>query len=124
MAIKTVWHGDEILKDIHKQSKELIRCVAVTISRKAKINASGRPGPEVITGNLRRSIRAIVTKDKSQVRAGGPAGCVPGLGSPVEYAGYVELGTSKAPAYPYLRPAVEQFSKSDLDKCLLKVKEK
>lgn len=124
MAVVAKWHGDEILKSVDKQNKKLMRCIAVAISRKAKKNASGRPGPEVVTGNLRRSIRAIVTKDKCQVRAGGPAGCVPGLGSPVEYAGYVELGTSKAPAYPYLRPAVEQFSEGDLDKCLLKIKEK
>lgn len=118
MAIAIVWHGDKILKDIHKQSEKLVQCVAITISREAKKLCP------VKTGTLKRSIRAIVTKDKSQVRAGGPVGCAPGVGSPVEYAGYVELGTSKMPAQPYLRPAVEKFSKNDLKKCIDKVKVK
>lgn len=115
-AIALVWHGDKILKGIDKQNKRLIRCIAITISREAKKLCP------VKTGTLKRSIRAIVTENKSQVRAGGDAGCAPGVGSPVEYAGYVELGTSKMFADPYLRPAVEKFSKSDLEVCLLKVK--
>lgn len=34
------------------------------------------------------------------------------VGSPVEYAAYVELGTSNMSAQPYLRPALEQATKS------------
>jgi HK97 gp10 family phage protein len=32
------------------------------------------------------------------------------VGTNVEYAAYVELGTSKSRAYPYLRPAAENHS--------------
>lgn len=113
MAIALIWHGARILKKIDKQNIKLIRCVAQTISRTAKQSCP------VKTGTLRRSIRAVVSKDKAEVHAGGS---VAGIATPVEYAGYVELGTSKMAAQPYLRPAVEQFSKADLDKCISFIK--
>lgn len=50
----------------------------------------------VDTGNLRNSIT-------HQVDEGGPAAII---GSAVEYAAYVELGTSRQRAQPYLKPAV------------------
>ena len=53
----------------------------------------------VRTGALRDSIRKEVTAEAVNVVAGGGA---------VDYAGYVEYGTSKMPAQPYLRPAVMQ----------------
>ena len=49
----------------------------------------------VDTGNLRNSI----THDADQTTAY--------IGTNVEYAAYVELGTSKSKAQPYLQPAVQ-----------------
>lgn len=119
MAIAIKWYGNDILKKIDKQNIDLIRCIARTISRTAKQLCP------VKTSTLRRSIRAVVTKDIAKVQAGG-TWLVGGVATPVEYAGYVELGTSKMAAQPYLRPAVEQFSKMDLDECIsfIKLKEK
>lgn len=34
------------------------------------------------------------------------------VGSNVEYAVYLEFGTSKMPAYPWLRPAVSEFERN------------
>jgi phage gpG-like protein len=103
---------------------------AINVESAAKLNASGRPGPNVDTGRLRSSITHEITQ--------GPTGLVARIGSNVEYARYVEEGTlgtmppeirprSKralfwagaehpvaviynhpgAPAYPYLAPALE-----------------
>lgn len=54
-------------------------------------------------GSLRDSIRHDVEGDSVNIRAGG----VDGIYRTVDYAGYVELGTYKMQAQPYLTPAVE-----------------
>ena len=59
----------------------------------------------VKTGNLRGSINHKVIVEDDAVR----------IGTPVEYAPYVEFGTSKQSAQPYLRPAVLE-NKKRIDK--------
>ena len=51
----------------------------------------------VDTGNLRNSITHTVDEEN----------LVAYLGTPVEYATYVEMGTSRMKAQPYIRPAFE-----------------
>lgn len=67
---------------------------AIRVESAAKENASGRPGPNVQTGELRSSLHWWMVTGGVRV------------GSNIEYAGFVELGTSRAPAYPFLRPAL------------------
>jgi HK97 gp10 family phage protein len=55
----------------------------------------------VDTGNLRASIESRVIRNND----GGITGVV---GTNTDYAAFVEFGTSKMGAQPYLRPAVEQ----------------
>lgn len=74
------------------------RCIKV--ESQAKQNASGRPGPNVVTGRLRSSIgwRIVVT-----------AGTLIGqVGTNVEYAYWLEVaGVGAARVrYPFLRPAL------------------
>jgi HK97 gp10 family phage protein len=75
----------------------------------ARVDAIARRGAEqtaksaralvpVRTGALRASIRAERTPGGYAVRAGGGA---------VDYAAYVEFGTRRMAAQPYLRPALE-----------------
>lgn len=71
---------------------------AVRVESAAKHNATGRPGPNVITGRLRGSITWRLGSDA--------LGLYADVGSAVLYAPFVELGTSRAPAYPFLRPAL------------------
>jgi hypothetical protein len=59
----------------------------------------------VDTGNLRSSITHVVTRDED--------GLVGYLGSGVEYALDVELGTYKMEAQPYLRPALDEIVRSN-----------
>lgn len=72
---------------------------AMRVEQAAKRNASDRPGPRVRTGRLRSSITWRLGVDTRGLHAD--------IGSSVHYAPYVELGTSRMPAYPYLRPALE-----------------
>lgn len=71
---------------------------AIRVESQAKVNASGRPGPKVRSGRLRSSITWAIVTQGDQIYAR--------VGSAVFYAGYVERGTSRAPAYPYLLPAL------------------
>lgn len=57
----------------------------------------------VLTGNLRRSIhveQGAVTLTRAEAK----------VGTDVEYAPYVEFGTSRMRAQPYLRPAAETMA--------------
>lgn len=63
------------------------------VESQAKINASGRPGPNVITGRLRSSIHQELGVDSE--------GLFSKVGSDVVYARRVEE------LYPYLRPALK-----------------
>lgn len=65
---------------------------------KPKSHKDGSVRPNVITGRLRNSITHKVSGDDVTV------------GSEVEYAEFVELGTRKAPAYPYLKPAITEHA--------------
>lgn len=71
---------------------------AQNVESAAKVNASGRPGPNVQTGRLRSSISWRLGEDGE--------GLFADIGTNVEYARFVELGTDRAPAYPFLRPAL------------------
>lgn len=72
---------------------------AIRVETSAKEHATGRPGPNVRTGRLRGSITWRPGSDGD--------GPYVDIGSAVLYAPFVEFGTSRMPAYPYLRPALE-----------------
>jgi len=122
MSVVKMWNPNKVLKGIDLTNEKLVKNIALTLSRKAKQNLY--PGHGLVTGNLKRSIRAVVSKTKqmfgqrAEVRAGGDTDVAPGVASPVDYAAHVELGTYKMSARPYMTPAIEDFSKSDLDKCV------
>lgn len=72
---------------------------AILVESAAKVNATGRPGPMVRTGRLRGSITWRAGYDSHSPYVD--------IGSAVVYAPFVELGTSRMPSYPFLRPALE-----------------
>lgn len=66
---------------------------------KPKVHADGSVKPNVDTGRLRSSITHEVNNDEKSVR----------IGTNVEYAPFLELGTVRMPAgYPFLKPALEK----------------
>ena len=105
---------NEVLKDLDtygNKADEAIRGAifetAAAVEAEAQKNASGRPGPNVRTGNLRRSIKAETpTKGfggtyTSEVRA------------TMVYARAVEFGHPRwkpGVKYPYLGPAAKRLS--------------
>ena len=93
-------HGIEhLLRDRNGPvGKDLARR-AINVESQAKLNASGRPGPNVITGRLRSSITWQLIET--------PDGLVARIGTNVEYAAFVEKGTDRSAAYPYLKPALQ-----------------
>lgn len=82
-----------------------ITMAGLAVERQAKVNASGRPGPNVQTGNLRRSITTKATKGFGTYEAEVSATMV--------YARAVEFGHPRwkpGVKYPYLGPAAERLS--------------
>lgn len=75
------------------------RCIAV--ESRAKLNASGRPGPNVDTGRLRASIGWRLVE--------APGGLEGQIGTNVEYAEPLEVTGvgSSGITYPFLRPALD-----------------
>lgn len=73
-----------VAADLHRRG--------LRVESQAKINASGRPGPNVITGRLRSSIHQELGVDS--------IGLFSKVGSNVVYAARVEE------LYPYLKPAL------------------
>ena len=86
-----------------------------------KIRDDAKSFVPVDTGALRKSIR-IEKKGKLQVSivAGGGGVINPRTGREVDYAGYVEFGTSRMNPQPYMQPALEK----NHDEILRIVKEK
>lgn len=66
-----------------------------------QIERDAKKGAPVDTGNLRASIESEVHLEDADTVAGF-------VGTNVEYAPFVELGTSRMGAQPFLRPAVEE----------------
>ena len=65
-----------------------------------KVHKRGDIRPNIITGNLLNSIRReVVDSEKAAY-----------VGTDVSYAVFVELGTSKSWAYPYLTPAATEHT--------------
>ncbi len=75
--------------------------VGYIVENQAKENVSktGVEHPQVQTGQLRSSITHEVNQNSNEVSTT--------IGTNVYYGKYLEFGTSRMPAYPWLFPAVE-----------------
>lgn len=77
-------------------TEEGVHAALVAIAHAAELHAKEKC--PVDTGRLRNSISNTVKGDTAYI------------GTNVFYAPYVELGTSKMPAQPFLRPAVKNYT--------------
>lgn len=103
--------GEALARVVEKSSAEARTFVsegAATVEALAKDHASGRPGPEVVTGTLRRSIK------HDPISPWGVYGWQTQIGPTVIYARRIELGFAgtdalgrhyNQPPYPYFGPA-------------------
>jgi hypothetical protein len=93
---------DKLEKNVEVAAEHAIAMAGLAIERQAKVNASGRPGPNVRTGDLRRNIRTEVRYGFGTYLAT--------VGAYMEYSRAVELGSplwKSGVKYPYLGPAAE-----------------
>lgn len=87
---KFVDNSKAILNATTQQQKQVLQMWGDFIEGQAKDRAP------VDTGNLRNSITHAEDSTSTTI------------GSAVSYSVFQELGTSKMPAHPFLRPAIEQ----------------
>jgi HK97 gp10 family phage protein len=91
------WHGDKAIKSMDQAVNVALTASALVVEGQAKALVP------VDTGNLRNSITHELGKKEARV------------GTNVEYAPFVELGTVKMAAQPYLNPALE-MNRSNIKK--------
>jgi len=98
----TSFSGIEIVNDNRDKFKsELEKAIHTALDEiGAKAESYAKSVVPVDTGRLRDSITHKVNDADSSVE----------VGSDVHYASYVELGTSRMRAQPYLRPSIERHS--------------
>lgn len=100
MAEQTIWNTVNLARVLNGGGVALdLTRRAIRVESAAKNFATGNGGgPHVRSGRLRGSITHELGEDAEGIYAD--------IGSNVEYAGFVEIGTQRAKAYPYLRPAL------------------
>ncbi|MDK2800568.1 MAG: hypothetical protein PWQ70_2187 [Clostridiales bacterium] len=80
----------EVLKKLTDTERQALETIGFFVEAEAKLRTP------VLTGTLRRSITNKVNENEKSVA----------IGTNVEYAEYVEKGTSKMKSQPYLEPSV------------------
>ena len=94
MSVKVNDNTDAVLKELDNAMERALTRIGLAAEGYAKKEAP------VDTGNLRNSItHAEEIKEKATY-----------VGTNVEYATFVELGTSRSRAQPYLRPAATEHT--------------
>jgi HK97 gp10 family phage protein len=85
-----------LARSLEPRAQEIVEKTAHDVEAAAKIHASGRPGPNVITGHLRASIHTEPPgRLEQEVRVS------------AFYGIYLEMGTRNMPPYPFLGPGAE-----------------
>ena len=92
MMVELKWYGDKAIRNMEQAVNVALEVSALVVEGAAKNLAP------VDTGNLRNSITHVIDSQGKAAR----------VGTNVHYGPYVELGTSKMAAQPYLSPALDQ----------------
>jgi HK97 gp10 family phage protein len=92
--VKITDNSGEVLDALQAQIEQALTAIGLTAESYAKQECP------VDTGRLRNSITNVVRADEKAAY----------IGSNVSYAGFVELGTSRMKARPYLRPAATEHT--------------
>lgn len=92
--VKITDNSGKFLDALSEQIEQALTAIGLTAESYAKADCP------VDTGRLRNSITNAVITDEKAVY----------IGTNVEYAAFVELGTSRMKPRPYLKPAVTQHN--------------
>jgi HK97 gp10 family phage protein len=101
-VIKATWHGAKIVRDVASAAYRAALETCMLGERKGKEYANGRPGPNVVTSFLKSNVMCNVTKIEEKLIEAQ-------IGDSMEYAEFVEFGTSRSKPYPYIRPAISDM---------------
>lgn len=93
MSVIFISHAKDALSEMEKAKSRALEIIGGKAESYAKKNSP------VDTGRLRNSITHVRFDENTEA-----------IGTNVDYAAYVELGTYKMAAKPYLRPAVENHT--------------
>ena len=108
-ALKSIAHEQQ------RRMNKAAHTLAIEVKQsfqKATLHKPSEPGetPAIQTGTLRRSIIADILKDGGEyIGLVGPMATVGGKS--LKYAYWLEFGTPRMRARPYLRPAVEKLKR-------------
>lgn len=113
----------EMVKKLRKAVKDAAKPVLKTAKAYAPIGADIQNGKP--PGTLKKDLTIIAERSKNKakytVRVGqkrrGKAKAVNANGTP--YGGMVEYGTSKTPAQPFMRPALEGSNRYEIERIIL-----
>lgn len=100
MVTGFIWRESEFQRLLRGPTAPIVRDLArraTNVQNRAKLNASGRPGPRVDTGRLRSSITYVIEEDRGPVAR---------IGTNVDYGRYLETGLRNGVRYPFLEPAL------------------
>lgn len=92
-------------------TSQSVKMFGLVLWSSVQSHASGRPGPNVITGNYRNSIELDVTDDTAEVY------------TDEEYGDDLEYGHNGVPAYPHFRPASIETEPKFVDYLRARIKE-
>lgn len=95
---KQIWHGKQITEELAKELQNEFYNSAGRIMQAAKSNIHS------VSGRLARSIRRTRPRDRSKPEAYVIAG---DRRNDVYWHGFVEYGTAKMAAHPFMRPAAD-----------------
>lgn len=103
-TISLVSNLEEVLSSVRDANTRTLARIGERIQwyardeiQRPKLHADGDTRPNVVTGNLYRSIVVVLEADGTRRAAY--------IGTELFYGKFVELGTYKTWAYPFLRPA-------------------
>ena len=98
--MKIEWYGDKVIQSVENAKRGGLEAASLIVEADAKLRAP------VDLGNLKGSITHKVTSDEEAK-----------IGTNVDYAPYLEYGTHKMAAQPYLRPALDS-NKARIEKMI------
>lgn len=97
--MRVKYNDKQVMDAVREQGRKHITKLSIMVEGFAKVLCPvGKSRPGYVGGNLRRSITHDVQVNEDII--------IGQVGTPVKYAPYVELGTRRMAARPYLRPAL------------------
>lgn len=107
-GVKITWHGDKLQAAVKAEMRKRLRLCGELVASRVRENIShtSRPNPSLPggfphadTGKLRQSIFSKVIDDSTAI-----------IGTPLKHGLYLEFGTSKMAARPFLRATLSEMS--------------